>query len=262
MPLTESQRARYERNLLIPGLGEEGQERLARARVLIVGLGGLGSPAAFYLAAAGVGTLGLLDSDLVEISNLQRQILHSAARLGDAKTSSAAAALAALNPEVRIETFQERLSGENAAERIRDFDVVVEACDSFESKFLINDTCLELVKPFATAGILALSGQAQFVVPGRTACLRCVLPEIPEGVPTTSQLGVLGALPGILGSVEALEVIRWIGGLWEPQPGGAGSLHTVDAHMSDGNTGGDTMRLHTLRLTRRPDCPCSGLWST
>jgi adenylyltransferase/sulfurtransferase len=248
--LTQEQRSRYERNLLIPGIGERGQELLARARVLIVGMGGLGSPAAFYLSAAGVGTLGLIDSDRVELSNLQRQVLHTVSRLGQPKTVSALSALKALNPEVQIETFQERLTAENAPERIRGFDVVVEACDNFEAKFLINDVCSDLKKPFATAGILALSGQAQFVVPGQTPCVRCALPEIPEGVPTTSERGVLGAVPGILGSVEALEVIRWITGLWEPQPGGAGSLHTVD---------GETMRLHTMRLPRRSDCPCMRL---
>jgi adenylyltransferase/sulfurtransferase len=252
MPFTESQRLRYGRNLLIPGFGEEAQERLARARVLIVGLGGLGSPAALYLAAAGVGTLGLMDSDRVELSNLQRQILHATPRLGEPKTDSARATLAALNPDLRIEAFAERLTRDNAAKRMQDFDVVVEATDNFESKFLINDVCLELKKPFATAGILALSGQAQFVVPGRTPCLRCALPEIPEGVPTTAELGVLGALPGILGSVEALETIRWIAGLWNGDRG-AGVLHTVD---------GETMRLHTLRLTRRADCVCTPLWST
>jgi len=253
MALTEAQRSRYERNLIIPGIGERGQELLARARVLIVGVGGLGSPAALYLAAAGVGTLGLIDSDRVELSNLQRQVIHTVSRLGESKTASAARTLSALNPEVNIETFQERLTPENAAERIRGFDVVVEACDNFESKFLINDVCSTLRKPFATAGILALSGQAQFVAPGRTPCLRCALPDVPEGVPTTSQLGVLGAVPGILGSLEAFEVIRWITGIWKPQPEGAGSLHTVD---------GETMRLHTVRLSRRPDCPCHTLWNT
>lgn len=251
MPLTESQRLRYGRNLLIPGFGEEAQERLAQARVLIVGLGGLGSPAALYLAAAGVGTLGLLDSDCVELSNLQRQIVHATSRIGEPKTGSAHAALSALNPEVRVEIFAERLTRENAAERMRDFDAVVEATDNFESKFLINDVCVELKKPFATAGILALSGHAQFVVPGRTPCLRCALPEIPEGVPTTAELGVLGAVPGILGSLEALETIRWLARLSTLEPG-AGALHTVD---------GETMRLHTLRLTRRVDCVCGPLWS-
>ncbi len=252
MALTEHQRVRYERNLLIPGWGEAAQMRLAEGRVLIVGLGGLGSPAALYLAAAGVGTLGLLDSDCVELSNLQRQIAHTTLRLEQPKCLSAAKALDALNPEVRVETFQARLTASNAEQWIGEYDAVIEACDNFESKFLINDVCLEMKKPFATAGILAMSGQAQFVVPGQTPCMRCVMPEIPEGVPTTGQLGVLGTVPGILGSVEAMEIIRWLAGLWKPSPGGTGRLHSVD---------GDSMRLRTMRVSRRPECRCGNLWS-
>jgi molybdopterin-synthase adenylyltransferase len=252
MPLTENQRVRYARNLRIPGFGESGQQRLSGARVLIVGLGGLGSPAAFYLAAAGVGTLGLLDSDYVELSNLQRQILHTTPRLDQSKIVSAAKTLEALNPDVRLETFQARLTPANAAQWIGNYDAVVEACDNFDAKFLINDVCLDLKKPFATAGILAMSGQAQFVVPGHTACLRCTMPAVPEGVPTTQELGVLGAVPGILGSVEAMEVIRWLTGFWRPQADGAGWLHSVD---------GETMRLRTMRVPRGTDCPCGRLWN-
>jgi molybdopterin/thiamine biosynthesis adenylyltransferase len=250
MSLTENQRERYERNILVPGFGEPGQEHLAKARVLIVGMGGLGSPAAYYLAAAGVGVLGLIDSDCVSLSNLQRQILHSMAWLNKPKTESAAHVLAQLNPDVRTERFDERLTPENAPDRIRRFDVVIEACDNFEAKFLINDVCLDQKKPFATAGILAMSGQALFVVPGRTCCLRCAVPTIPKGIPTTAEEGVLGPVPGILGSVEALEVIRWLTGFWKAQPDGAGLLHTV---------AGAQMRVHTLRVPRRPDCRCARL---
>jgi len=247
--LSDQDRIRYERNLLIPGFGEEGQVRLKEARVLIVGLGGLGSPAALYLAAAGVGTLGLLDSDKVELSNLQRQVIHSTMTLGKNKVESAVETLRGLNPGVETRPILVRLAGENAIPIIRDFDVVVEACDNYEAKYLVNDSCVRLGKPFATAGILALSGQALFVVPGKTPCLRCLVPDIPEGVPTTSEQGVLGAVPGILGSVEAMEVIRWVTGLWRAQPEGDGLLHSVD---------GDTMHLRTIQVHRRNECLCSG----
>lgn len=252
MSLGQEQRVRYERNLLIPGFGEPAQERLGNARVAVVGLGGLGSPVAFYLAAAGVGTLGLIDSDAVELSNLQRQVIHSTADLGRPKADTAAERVAALNPEVRVETHCNRLTEDNARQLLSVYDVVVEATDNFESKFLINDACLDLKRPFATAGILALSGQALFVVPGKTPCLRCVLPEPPEGVPTTADQGVLGAVPGILGSVQAMEVIRWLAGLWKPVCNGVGSLHSVE---------GDTMRLRTLSITRRAECRCASLWN-
>ncbi len=253
MALTDEQRERYARNLLIPGIGETGQERLAAARVCVVGLGGLGSPASLYLAAAGVGTLGLVDSDEVELSNLQRQVLHATDHIGRAKVNSAAETVARLNPEVCVQKIEARLTEDNARSLLSVFDVVVEASDNFETKFLINDVCLELKKPFATAGILALSGQAQFVVPGQSPCLRCAVPNAPEGVPTTAELGGLGAVAGILGSLEAMEVVRWIVGLWKPREDGSGPLHSID---------GDTMRLRTLSLPRRRDCRCEPAWST
>ena len=248
--MNNEERARYERNLLIPGFGEAGQEQLRRASVLVVGLGGLGSPAAYYLVAAGVGTLGLLDFDCVTLSNLQRQILHSTSRLGRPKSQSAAETLLELNPNVTFEVLNSQLTPENARVIFQGFDVIVEASDNFQTKYLVNDVCVELGKPFATAGILALSGQALFVAPGQTCCLRCAVPEPPVGVPTTAELGVLGAVPGILGSIEALEVLRWIAGLWKPQPDGVGLLHIVD---------GDSMRLRTLRVPRRAGCGCGEL---
>lgn len=251
MPLTADQRSRYERNWLIPGFGEDGQERLAKSKVAIIGLGGLGSPAALYLAAAGVGTLYLFDSDRVELSNLQRQILHTTPRLGMPKTDSAAAMLRTLNPNVKLHTITTRVRGEGVADMLSDFDAIVEATDNYESKFLLNDACLQNGRPLATAGILSLSGQAMFIVPGQTPCLRCAVSEVPEGVPTTAQLGVLGTVPGILGSVEAMEVLRWLAGLWKPEPEGQGRLHSVD---------GETMRLRTLRIPRRTDCACARHW--
>lgn len=250
MSLTADQRIRYERNILAPGFGEAGQERLAQARVLVVGLGGLGSPAAYYLAAAGVGTLGLMDSDRAHLSNLQRQILHSMRDMDRPKSVSAAETLSALNPEVHLEQLEQRIEAGTAAEIVARYDAVLEACDNFESKFLINDVCLQLKKPFATAGVVAFSGQAQLVVPGATACLRCALPEVPSGVPTSDVQGVVGAVAGMLGSLEAFEIIRWLAGLWRAQPDGAGLLHHVD---------GETMRLKTIRIPRRSDCRCADI---
>lgn len=253
MPLTEDQRKRYERNLLIPGFGEDAQERLAEARVAIVGLGGLGSPVALYLAAAGVGMLGLVDPDTVELSNLQRQVIHSTPRLGRGKSGSAAETVLTLNPNVRTAAIGLRMTPSNAESMLREYDVVVEATDNFAAKFVLNDACLALKKPFATAGILAMSGQALFVAPGQTPCLRCLTPEPPEDVPSTSEQGVLGAVPGVLGSVQALEVIRWLTGRWTPPEHGEGALHTVD---------GDAMRLRTMRVPRRLVCRCAPLWES
>jgi len=249
---TQDAARRYAPNVLVPGFGEAGQKRLAAARVLIVGLGGLGSPAAYYLAAAGVGTLGLMDPDAVNVSNLQRQILYATADVGRSKTAAAAQTLAALNPEVATEQIGQQLTPANAPDLLMRFDVVVDASDNFDTKFLVNDACLELGKPFATAGILALNGQALFVAPGRTACLRCALPTVPQDAPTTAQLGVLGAVPGVLGSLEALDVLRWLGGLWQASADGTGRLHALD---------GETMQLRTVRVPPRSDCRCAQLWN-
>jgi len=252
MTLNKNEINRYERNILVPGIGQSGQESIKAAKVLVAGLGGLGSPAAYYLAAAGVGTLGLLDFDSIEESNLQRQILHDSDRIGVEKSKSASETLKALNPNVKFDLYNTKLTDKNASDIISKYDAVIEATDNFDAKFLINDTCIKHNKPFASAGILALSGQAMFIVPGKCPCLRCAISAPPEGVPTTAQLGVLGAVPGILGSLEAMELIRWIIGAWKPQESGTGLIHTVN---------GDSMRLNTIKLPRNKKCICSHLWS-
>jgi len=245
MSLSNDQHERYVRNLLLPGFGETGQERLLRARVLVVGLGGLGSPAAYYLAAAGVGTLGLLDYDVVDISNLQRQVLHSTERIGVRKVESAKWTLTDLNPDIRLECIAERLTAENAQDILRPYDAVVEACDNFAAKYIVNDACLALGTPFATAGVSEWGGQALFVVPGQTACMRCTVADEPPAPP--APFGILGAVPGVLGSVEALEVLRYLAGLWGPRSDGAGSLHVMD---------GTAMRFRTMPLPPRNGCIC------
>lgn len=247
--LTQDERERYARNLLIPNFDVLGQERLHDAKVLVVGLGGLGSPAAFYLAAAGVGTVGLLDSDTVALSNLQRQILHATERVGHPKAASAAETLSRLNPEVTLHGYEERLTEATAPARLGEYDLVVEACDTFEAKFLVNDACVALGKPFTTAGVVGLSGQAMLVAPGRTPCLRCLLPDPPDEI---AGQGVLGAAAGVLGCLEALEALRWLAGLWRPREDGAGRLHRLD---------GDGMRVTTIETRRRRECRCARLWS-
>jgi adenylyltransferase/sulfurtransferase len=251
--LTQKQKERYNRNILIPGIGEAGQERLMDASVCIIGLGGLGSSAALYLAAAGIGRLGLVDSDVLELSNLQRQVLHNTDRLGMAKTESAKETLGLLNPEISLQSVQTRVTEDNAADLLSAYDLVIEATDNFDTKFLINDVCVEYRKPLATAGILALSGQAMFVVPGQSPCLRCAVPVEPLGLPTTGEQGVLGAVPGILGSLEAMAAIRFLAGLWKPQPGGAGAIYSLD---------GESLRWRSTCLPRNPKCRCAPLWST
>lgn len=243
---------RYQRNISIKQIGEKGQIAINNAKVLIVGLGGLGSSAAYYLAAAGVGTIGLMDSDKVELSNLQRQILHDVSDIGKEKIQSAVESLKAFNPELKYNLYNMRLDESNAYEILSQYDAVIEGTDNFESMFLINDICVKNNIPFATAGILSLSGQALFVVPGKSPCLRCVIPEIPE-TPTTFELGVLGTLPGILGCIEAMDIIRWIVGMWKPLKDDKGPLHNID---------GENMRFNTIQISRAKNCKCcSHLWS-
>lgn len=237
----------------VAGVGETGQARLRAAKVVVAGLGGLGSPAALYLAAAGVGTLGLLDPDRVALSNLQRQILYATDRIGAPKAPEAAARLAALNPHVALTVHELTLTPANAARWLADYDFIVEATDNFAAKWLVNDVCLELGKPFVTAGVVASSGQAQLVVPGQTPCLRCVLTDPPADPPTAATHGVLGPAAGVLGCIEALEAVRFVTGLWTPAPGGQGRLHSLD--------GAHGVRVKTVKIPRRRDCLCASAFA-
>ncbi len=211
MNFTEEQIVRYSRHILLPQVGGQGQEKLLNARVLVVGAGGLGSPIAYYLAAAGVGTLGIADADRVELSNLQRQILHFTPDLDEPKVESARAKLQQLNPDVSVRAYDERVTAENALELFRDYDFIVEGTDSFASKFLVNDACVLLDKPFSQAGILRFAGQTMTHVPG-SACYRCVFesPPPPGAVPTCSEAGVLGAVAGMLGTIQAAETLKYL----------------------------------------------------
>ena len=208
MKLNSGERARYARHFSLPEIGEKGQKKLRKSRVLIIGAGGLGSPAAYYLAAAGISTLGLMDADAVELSNLQRQILHFTADLGRRKTSSAEEKLKALNPDVRIKTYPRRLTAGNAQAIFRDFDFIIDATDNFSSKLVIANACHSAKKPYSHAGILRFFGQTMTVIPGRTACYRCVFDSPPED-PKIPR-GPLGAVPGVIGSIQAIEAIKYL----------------------------------------------------
>ena len=210
--LTEEERRTYLRNINLPGVGESGQLKLLRSRVLVIGLGGLGSPALFYLAAAGIGELGIVDSDRVDMSNLQRQILHTRESVGIDKTISARQTVTRLRPDARLTGYTVRLSESNAPEIIAPYDFVIEATDNFESKFLVNDVCVRLGKPFCHAGILGTYGQVMTVLPGKGPCYRCVFRDVPPpgSVQTTDEVGVLGSVAGVMGTIQATEAIKYL----------------------------------------------------
>ena len=246
--LTLRERQRYSRHLLLPEVGEEGQRRLKNARVLCVGAGGLGSPAALYLAAAGVGTLGVVDFDVVDFSNLQRQIIHGTADVGRSKLDSAKARIEALNPEVRVETFDAAFSASNAKTLVDAFDVIVDGTDNFPARYLVNDACVLYRKPNAWGSIFRFEGQASvFAAPGGP-CYRCLHPEPPPAglVPNCAEAGVLGVLPGIVGTIQATEAIKLILGIGEPL---IGRFLVYDALK---------MRFRDLKLPKDPACPICG----
>jgi len=247
--LTEKQLERYKRNILLDGVGSQGQEKLLQARVLVVGSGGLGSPAAYYLAAAGVGNIGLVDRDRVDLSNLQRQILHTTSDLGRPKTESARDKLTALNPDVNVTGLNERLGEDNYRDIITGFDLVVDGTDNFATRFLINRACVEQRKPYIFGGVLGYTGQVMTIIPGRGPCLACIFRDVPpDNAPSCSSIGVLGAVPGMIGTAEAAEAVKLILGLGEPL---VGRLMTYDAL---------TMRFYDIEIGRDQSCTvCSSV---
>ncbi|MGH8874751.1 MAG: molybdopterin-synthase adenylyltransferase MoeB [Acidimicrobiia bacterium] len=246
--LTSDQRVRYSRHILLPEVGEEGQAKLLDSRVLLVGAGGLGSPAALYLAAAGVGTLGIVDFDVVDASNLQRQILHGVDRIGRAKVESARETISALNPDVKIEPYDVRLSADNVLALLEGYDVVVDGGDNFPTRYLVNDASLHLRVPVVHGSIFRFEGQSTVFVPYDGPCYRCLFsqPPPPELAPSCAEAGVLGVLPGIIGSIQAMETIKLLLGIGESL---VGRLLTYDAL---------TEEFRTVRLRRNPDCPACG----
>lgn len=206
---------RYDRHLVLREIGAEGQERLRASKVLMIGAGGLGSAAGFYLAAAGVGTIGVADCDAVELSNLQRQIIHRESSVGMAKTASAARAIRELNPEVEVRVHEGRVDAENILDILAPYDFILDCTDRFESKFLVNDACVLSKKPYSHAGVVRFEGQAMTYVPGKGPCLRCLLGGVPTGAPTCAQVGVLGAVVGVMGSTQAIEAVKYLLGTGE-----------------------------------------------
>jgi len=215
--LTTEQIERYSRQIMVPDLGGTAQMHLRDARVLVIGAGGLGSPAAFYLAAAGIGTLGIIDPDKVELSNLQRQILHATKNIGQLKVESAKMTLTALNPDVEVKTYAARFDESNAAEIAAEYQFIVDGSDNFDTKFLVNDTAIELGIAFSHAGIVRLQGQTMTVIPGRSACYRCLFkaPPPPEEILNCQASGILGAVAGTLGTIQATEAVKYLAGFEE-----------------------------------------------
>jgi molybdopterin/thiamine biosynthesis adenylyltransferase/rhodanese-related sulfurtransferase/molybdopterin converting factor small subunit len=246
--LTNEEVQRYSRHLIMPEVGVDGQRRLKAARVLCVGAGGLGSPAALYLAAAGVGTIGIVDFDAVDSSNLQRQIIHGTPDVGRSKLESARSRLSALNPNVHIEGHETALTSKNALDILRDYDVVVDGTDNFPTRYLVNDACVILQKPNAYGSIFRFEGQASVFATKGGPCYRCLYPEPPPPglVPSCAEGGVLGVLPGVIGTIQATEAIKLILGVGEPL---VGRFLIYDALR---------MRFRELKLRRDPECPVCG----
>jgi adenylyltransferase/sulfurtransferase len=245
---TPEQLIRYSRHFLLPEVGEDGQAKLLQAKVLMVGAGGLGSPAAYYLAAAGVGTLGIIDNDVVDISNLQRQILHANDRVGMPKVESAKKTLEGLNPDVKVIPYQAKLTSDNIMEILKDYDLVVDGCDNFPTRYLVNDACVLTGTPNVHGSIFQFEGQATVFYPGKGPCYRCLYPEPPpaEMAPSCAEAGVLGVLPGLIGVIEALEAVKLILGKGDSLVGRLLHFNTL------------TMEINTLKLRRDPNCPMCG----
>jgi adenylyltransferase/sulfurtransferase len=246
--LSPDELVRYARHLSLPDVGRLGQERLRQARIVVIGAGGLGSPAALYLAAAGVGTLGIVDADRVELSNLQRQILHGTPDVGSFKVASAAKRIGNLNPHVQVEPHELRLDAASAAEVLREYDVVVDGSDNFPTRYLVNDTCVWLGKPLVYGSIFRFEGQVSVFDAARGPCYRCLYaePPPPELVPNCAEGGVLGVLPGIVGSLQALEALKLVLEVGESL---VGRLVLFDALA---------LSFRELRLRKDPDCPVCG----
>lgn len=244
MDLDSRQIERYSRNIVLSDLGVEGQRKLRRASVLVVGAGGLGSPVLLYLAAAGVGKLGIVDPDEVELSNLQRQVIHDSNSLGKSKAESAAARITALNPDVVAEPSRGRIDASNALDLINPYDFVVDCTDNFAAKYLINDACVIAGKPFSHAGVLGFSGQVFYWEPpaGTGPCLRCLIPEQPPSseTPTCASSGVLGAAAGVIGSIQAAETIKSLAGIGGRLSGRVLSCDTLGMRFSEAHCEADS----------------------
>ena len=248
MAFTNEQLERYSRHIILQEVGVKGQKKLLNAKVLIIGAGGLGAPAALYLAAAGVGTIGIVDADEVDLSNLQRQVIHTTNDVGKAKVKSAAETMEAINPDVTVNTYRTFVDSSNIMDLIKDYDFIIDGTDNFPAKFLINDACVMAEKPFSHAGIIRFKGQLMTYVPGEGPCYRCVFKNPPpkDAVPTCKQAGVIGAMGGVIGSLQAMEAIKYIIGKGDLL---TGKLLTYDALK---------MEFHTIKLPKDDHCAVCG----
>ena len=246
--LTDEQIERYQRHIALKEVGGKGQQKLLNGRVLIIGAGGLGAPAALYLAAAGVGTIGLVDGDVVELTNLQRQVIHFTHDIGKAKVVSAREKMAAINPGIKVNIYQEWVHAGNITEIIRGYDFVIDGTDNFAAKFLINDACVLAGIPFSHAGVLRFDGQTITVRPGESACYRCIFPSPPpkDAIPTCSQAGVIGVLPGVIGLIQATEAIKFLLGKGDLL---TGRLLIYNALQ---------MSFDVIQIKKNPKCPLCG----
>jgi molybdopterin/thiamine biosynthesis adenylyltransferase len=248
MELNEEQILRYSRHIILSEVGVEGQQKFSEAKVLVIGVGGLGSPALLYLAAAGIGTIGIVDGDVVDLTNLQRQVIHFTDDVDKAKVESAKEKIQKLNPNVHVITYFRIVDSSNILDIIKDFDFIIDGTDNFPAKFLINDACVLSNKPFSHAGILKFDGQMMTIVPGESACFRCVFPEPPppDAVPTCSQAGVLGAMAGVFGTLQATEVLKFFNGKGDLL---TNRLLIFDALKSN---------FRTVLVKKRKSCPVCG----
>ncbi len=246
--LDNAQLDRYSRHILMPEVKEAGQVKLLQSKVFLVGAGGLGSPTAYYLAAAGVGTIGIIDDDVVDRSNLQRQILHNESRVGEPKVESAKETLKALNPDINVITYREKLSSENVMDIIKDYDVIVNGCDNFPTRYLINDACVFLKKPLVDASIFRFEGQVTVHMPFEGPCYRCLYPEPPppEMAPSCQEAGVFGVLPGIIGCTQGIEVLKLLLNIGQPL---VGRLLVFDTLK---------MKIREMKIRQDPNCPVCG----
>lgn len=248
MSLNEQQIERYSRHIILKQVGGKGQEKLLASKVLIVGAGGLGAPAGLYLAAAGVGTIGIMDDGTVDLTNLQRQVIHHTEDIGLDKVISARNKMVAINPDVNVKTYKAWAKADNIAAIVADYDFVIDCTDNFPAKFLVNDACYFQRKPFSHAGVLCFDGQLMTIVPGESACYRCVFisPPPADTVPSCSQAGILGVLPGVVGSLQATEAIKYLLGLGDLL---TNSLLTYNAL---------SMQFRSISLKKNPNCLICG----
>lgn len=245
---TDQQIERYSRHIILKEVGGKGQKKLLDGKVMVIGAGGLGAPLALYLAAAGVGTIGIADADVVDLSNLQRQVIHFTSDVGKPKVESAREKMEAINPDVRVRTYQEWISAANIARIIADYDFVIDGTDNFAAKFLVNDACVLAGTPYSHGGILQFDGQTLTVKPGESPCYRCIFPAPPpkDAIPTCARAGVIGVLPGVLGTIQATEAIKYLLGQGDLL---TGRLLTYDALR---------MRFREVPVKKSARCPVCG----